>query len=211
MESQFSLQQQKEAAKSFGEAEAGIQEYISEGNVVIQCAIKHRFTDFIVNEIDEAGQVVWFQYERDLQKWKIGAAAPQEPKPEGEEPAKEGQQEEAKAEPLALEEAKLKEFQGLVSAKEFKRFTDYLDGINDGSVEKSSLFTFEDSIEDKNLRSAIHMLFKSTPLFETDTLMEGESRRIRVFLKNSLSANKRRKLNIITRKPQDEKEQPQYL
>jgi hypothetical protein len=35
MESQFSLQQQKEAAKSFGEAEAGIQEYISPGNVVI--------------------------------------------------------------------------------------------------------------------------------------------------------------------------------
>ena len=98
-----------------------------------------------------------------------------------------------------------------MSAKEYKRFSEYLDGINDGSIEKASVFTFEESIEDKNLRSAIHMLFKSTPLFETDTLMEGDSRRIRVFLKNGLSANKRRKLNIVTRKPQDEKEQPQYL
>lgn len=175
--------------------------------MVIQCAIKHRFTDFIVNEIDEAGQVVWFHYERDLQKWKKGAAT-QDPKPE--EAAKD-EQEESKAEPLALEEAKLKEFQGLVSAKEYKRFSEYLDGINDGSIEKASVFTFEESIEDKNLRSAIHMLFKSTPLFETDTLMEGDSRRIRVFLKNGLSANKRRKLNIVTRKPQEEKEQPQYL
>lgn len=41
--------------------------------------------------------------------------------------------------------------------------------------------------------------------------MEGDSRRIRIFLKNSLSANKRRKLNIISRKTQEEKELPQYL
>lgn len=58
--------QQQKAAKAFGEAEAGIQEYISNGNVVIQCAIKHRFSDFIVNEIDEHGTVIWFEYERDL-------------------------------------------------------------------------------------------------------------------------------------------------
>jgi tRNA pseudouridine13 synthase len=55
------------------------------------------------------------------------------------------------------------------------------------------------------------MFFKATPLFETDTLMEGDSRRIRVFLKHGLSANKRRKLNIINRKPQEEREMPQYL
>ncbi len=85
---------------------------------------------------------------------------------------------------------------------------EYLDNINTGAIEKSSLFTFEESIEDKAIRSAIHILFKSTEIFETDTLMEGSSRRIRVFLKHSLSANKRRKLNIVTRKSQEEKEQP---
>jgi hypothetical protein len=75
-----------------------------------------------------------------------------------------------------------------------------MDNINEGSLEKSSVFTFSSSIEDKNLRSQIHLLFKSTPSFETDTLMEDNKRVIRVFLKNGLSANKRRKLNIITRK-----------
>jgi len=75
-----------------------------------------------------------------------------------------------------------------------------MENINEGSLEKSSVFTFSSSIEDKNLRSQIHLLFKSTPTFETDTLMEDNKRVIRVFLKNGLSANKRRKLNIITRK-----------
>ena len=28
------------------------------------------FSDFIVNEIDESGEVVWFRPETDLQKWK---------------------------------------------------------------------------------------------------------------------------------------------
>lgn len=68
--SALSEQQKKEAAKAFGEREAGIEEYISADNVAIQCAIKHRFSDFIVNEIDENGQVVWFKAENDLQKWK---------------------------------------------------------------------------------------------------------------------------------------------
>lgn len=41
--------------------------------------------------------------------------------------------------------------------------------------------------------------------------MEGDSRRIRVFLKHSMSSNKRKKLNIINRKPQEERDAPQYL
>jgi len=36
----------------------------------LKCAFKHRFSDFIVNEIDEQGEVVWFRPETDLQKWK---------------------------------------------------------------------------------------------------------------------------------------------
>lgn len=95
-----------------------------------------------------------------------------------------------------------------MSAEDFTLFNEYLEGINEGSIEKTTLFTCEENIEDKGRRSAIHVLFKSTPVFETDTLMEKESRRIRIFLKNSLSQNKRRKLNIINRKPESEKEQP---
>ena len=36
----------------------------------LKCTIKHRFSDFIVNEIDNNGEVVWFRPETDLQKWK---------------------------------------------------------------------------------------------------------------------------------------------
>ncbi len=36
----------------------------------LKCAFKHRFSDFIVNEIDEENDVVWFRPETDLQKWK---------------------------------------------------------------------------------------------------------------------------------------------
>ena len=95
--------------------------------------------------------------------------------------------------------------------KEYKRFIDYINDINEGAKEKTELFTFDESIEDKGIRSAIHQIFKSTDVFETDTMMEDGARRIRVFLKNSLSANKRKKLNIINRKPQEERDMPQYL
>ncbi len=94
---------------------------------------------------------------------------------------------------------------------EYKRFMEYVNEINEGAKEKSEVFTFDESIEDKGIRSAIHQTFKSTEVFETDTLMEDGARRIRVFLKHSLSANKRKKLNIINRKPQEERDMPQYL
>jgi hypothetical protein len=94
----------------------------------------------------------------------------------------------------------------LISEKDLTRFKDYLQSINEGAIEKSTLFTFDESIEDKGIRSTVHLLFKGTETFETDTLMEGDSRRIRVFLKHSLSANKRKKMNIINRKPQEERD-----
>ena len=96
-------------------------------------------------------------------------------------------------------------------AAEYKRFMEYVNDINEGAKEKSEVFTFDESIEDKGIRSTIHQTFKSTEIFETDTLMEDGGRRIRVFLKNGLSANKRKKLNIINRKPQEERDMPQYL
>jgi hypothetical protein len=59
-----------------------------------------------------------------------------------------------------------------MSEGDFTKFQEYLEGINEGSIEKSTLFTCEENIEDKGRRSAIHVLFKATPIFETDTLME---------------------------------------
>jgi len=115
---------------------------------------------------------------------------------------------EQEKEEIKLDEEKMTQFSKLVSEKEFARFQEYLQNLNEGAIEKSSLFTFDESIDDKNIRSQIHLLFKQTENFETDTLMEGDSRRIRVFLKHALSANKRKKMNIINRKSDAEKEAP---
>lgn len=58
--------------KEFGEEQVGIQEYLAPASeqVPIVCAVKHRYSDFIVNEIDENGDVVWFRSELANQvKW----------------------------------------------------------------------------------------------------------------------------------------------
>ena len=38
--------------------------------MAMSCAIKHRYSDFIVNEIDEKGQVVWLKPEKDISRWQ---------------------------------------------------------------------------------------------------------------------------------------------
>ena len=45
---------EKEEIK-FGEADVGIEEFLlsSDEHIVINCTIKHRYNDFIVNEIDD--------------------------------------------------------------------------------------------------------------------------------------------------------------
>ena len=48
---------------------------MSNDNTTITCVIKHRFGDFIVNEIDEFGNVIWYTPENDIQKWRKGNAA----------------------------------------------------------------------------------------------------------------------------------------
>ena len=56
----------------FGESDVGICLYLGDFDsdkeklVEIKCTFKHRYSDFIVNEIDEKGDVVWFKPETDL-------------------------------------------------------------------------------------------------------------------------------------------------
>ena len=79
-----SIGEQKEIADNltFGEKDVGIELFYADTNpeanpadfVSFVCAYKHRFADFIVNEIDESGEVVWFSSENEnLQKWKPAA------------------------------------------------------------------------------------------------------------------------------------------
>ena len=45
------------------EEDVGITEYINNSNKGFKCVLKHRYSDFIVNEIDENGNVVWIKEE----------------------------------------------------------------------------------------------------------------------------------------------------
>jgi hypothetical protein len=53
----------------FTEKHAGIEEFLALEGVSIPCSIKHRYSDFIVNEIGLNGDVIWFRPEDDIAKW----------------------------------------------------------------------------------------------------------------------------------------------
>ncbi|CDW87747.1 trna pseudouridine synthase [Stylonychia lemnae] len=211
---QIQADEKNQQMVDFGESEAGIQEFMSAENTQIPCVIKHRFSDFIVNEIDEFGNVVWFTPETDLQKWRKGA--PTNADGEVTVSAEEQKQMEIEQEQqeLVFPDEKLEKLKILIPESDYIRFIDYLQRIREGSYERTEIFVFENSIEDKAKRSAVHQFFKNeATVFETDTDMsQKDVRLIRVFLKNAFSANKRRKMNIIDRKPQGSVEEwPQYL
>jgi hypothetical protein len=60
------------------ESEVGICRFLAEKDaklndfIQLNATFKHRFSDFIVNEIDEKGEVVWYKSENNaLQFWKM--------------------------------------------------------------------------------------------------------------------------------------------
>jgi hypothetical protein len=54
------------------------------------------------------------------------------------------------------------------------------------------LHEFEGDFSDKEKRSSVHAFFKKClKKYESDTLSQGESRKIRVFLKSGFSGKKR--------------------
>lgn len=59
--------------KQFDERSVGILQFLGDVEpkglqkfAELHCTVKHRFSDFIVNEIDPHGEVVWFKPETDL-------------------------------------------------------------------------------------------------------------------------------------------------
>jgi tRNA pseudouridine13 synthase len=48
-----------EGFNSLKESDVGITEYICNSTLGFNCVLKHRYSDFLVNEIDPQGNVVW--------------------------------------------------------------------------------------------------------------------------------------------------------
>jgi len=95
----------------FGESSVGITEFMSEDNVEIKCTVKHRYSDFIVNEIDEQGNVVWF------------------PKGPQDLSAFEKPQEDAANIDASIPEGSLAKLKELLSEEDFTNFTNYLSDL----------------------------------------------------------------------------------
>ena len=99
----------------------------------------------------------------------------------------------------------------LLSEGDYAKFHTYIEGLKDGSVSKDTWLVFDEEFTVKERRGNVHSFFKeSVKLYETDTICKGESRKIQLFLKSSLSNTARKKMKMGDRKPKD-LTQPQYL
>ena len=99
----------------------------------------------------------------------------------------------------------------LLSEGDYTKFHEYIEGLKSGSVSKDTWLVFDEEFTVKDRRAKVHSFFKeSVKLYETDTIVKGESRRIQLFLKSSLSNTARKKMKMNDRKPKD-MSQPQYL
>jgi hypothetical protein len=194
---------------------------------MIKCTFKHRYSDFIVNEIDENGDVVWFKAETDLQRWKkanIDQTLPTEPEHdgnegkdgnvEGEGATNAGQAEETKGDGITpYPEVMTKLETEILQPADFEKFRDFVAKLKSGETAKDSFLIFDEDfgLSTKERRAAIHQFFReSVKLYETDTVVDGDKRLIRIFLSSGFSNRTRKRMNLGDRKVRD-KSMPEYL
>ena len=137
------LDEKKKVAESlqFGEHDVGIELFYSDtlpGSekkaelASIECSFKHRFSDFVVNEIDQSGEVVWYRKEENLQMWKPANISQTMPAEIPEEEDKE----EKKSDGMTLYPEVMEELSKLLTAEDYKALAEYIEGLKSGAVPK---------------------------------------------------------------------------
>ena len=137
------LDEKKKVAESlqFGERDVGIELFYSDtlpGSekkaelASIECSFKHRFSDFVVNEIDQSGEVVWYRKEENLQMWKPANVSQTMPAEIPEEEDKE----EKKSDGMTLYPEVMEELSKLLTAEDYKALAEYIEGLKSGAVPK---------------------------------------------------------------------------
>ena len=142
------------------ESDVGITEYLNPGLKAIKGKIKARYSDFIVNEIDQQGKLCYIS-KAEVEKKVEPVTAPEKPV-----------EEEKKA--LALsEEFKEKLKQALKSSKEsYSGLLEFIENVTEGIVPKDTIYQFPCSSMDKGDRTAFHQLIKQNcSQFETNTVL----------------------------------------
>ena len=157
--------------------------------------MKHRYSDFIVNEIDLNGDVVWFRSELDNQnKWKVCNI--RETLPEDiQKKLQQIEEDDSRLEnDLMVPNAEITEgLKKILGDKETERFVQFCKDLDTGAIEQSSIHDFEGNFADKARRTEVHQFFKRClKKYETDTLSVGDDiRTIRVFFSKAVSKKKR--------------------
>ena len=116
-------------------------------NKPIEGIIKHRYSDFIVQEIREDGSTVEFT-----------------PLP----PPSAAEEKPAAPEVIHISKQQYAELATLLGEETSNQFRDYIDEINAGTRPRGSLFKTPFNVEEKEHRRQVHHFFKKTlMLFET--------------------------------------------
>ena len=73
----------------------------------------------------------------------------------------------------------LEELKTMLGDDDFKSLVEYIEGLKNGSVEKDKWLVLSEEFTDKERRAQIHNFFKEkVKLYETDTIVQGTSRKI---------------------------------
>ena len=170
----------------FSEADVGIELYLADviskqmegesgsqlNTQPIRCAFKHRFGDFIVNEIDTSGEVVWFKAEENLQKWKKANMAQTMPAAAEVQEEEKKEEDSTKGDGVSLYPETWEKLKELLSEEDYNLFKAHVDGIKDGSVARDKWLVLGEEFSEKERRASIHSFFKeSVKLYETDTIV----------------------------------------
>ena len=125
------------------EEDVGISEYINTNSIGFTCVLKHRYTDFLVNEIDMEGKVVWVKTPQIEEKPKEKTSS---------EPSSKEEVELLVEENFGGEKAIITSQEDLASLKVF-----LFNCLNqDSSNEQNEKPLFIGFIDDKNLRKSFH-------------------------------------------------------
>ena len=181
-------------------SEVGITEYVNENTPILNATIKSRYSDFIVNEIDPDGNLAKLSRDEVIH-FDENTKSREETKQPAEE-NKDDDTGEQGPKKVEITDAAIEVINGLFG-DDSKGLIDYIQGINDGVLERTAQFTIN-HIDDKEKRTKIHQLFKDHLTdFETHTSEQDGERKIIVFLGKELSKNKRKKLDMRTRKEEN--------
>ena len=163
------------------EEDVGISEYLNKNSLGFTCVLKHRFSDFLVNEIDMEGNVVWVKTPKIEEKIKENST---------DEPSSREELDSLVDKNFGGEKGIISNHEDLSSLKIF-----LFNCLNPQSSIHNEEPLFIGFIEDKNVRKCFHEKIREHfPFLETETLNEGQifkSRNVVIHSKKNIKKDER--------------------